>query len=549
MSRDQITVQSHVARDFLQNAAYFSSVPKVVWEYVSNSLDNAEEGRPVEVVVELSGGLLKISDNAAGMTRQELRNFFMMHGENIQRSRGKRVRGRFGTGKCAAFGIANVLRVDTVKNRKRNALELSRSDIEAAKSGEPFPVRDIAESEPAEAENGTVIEISDFNIKKIDVEGTIGYVERHLARYRQRARVWINNHECQFQEPISTEEFKFTPPSSVAATIGEVSLVVKVSPTPLDPEMNGIDVLSQSIWHDTTLADHKGKEQAEYIFGEVDVPIFEEREWKIPPFDNTRNNTLNIQNPAVAVLMGWLSECIDEVRKKLVAQEKMRRQSEQARRLEKEAKKIAAILNEDFRKLQIDIERARKVATRSGAVGATDMPSEEGDLLPGDGNEPTDSQRAGYPHQDGGGGRNPPGPGDEPRVGPSLLPGNEPGSRKQSEPSSHRRPRSGIFHFEYYNGTAESHRSSYHPDTKTIRINLDHPQVANALSASSSGTESRQFREITYEIACIEYALAIAHEQAENARKFNLKRDAEDALYDVRETINRVSRLLVSAIG
>ena len=108
MSRDQITVQSHVARDFLQNAAYFSSVPKVVWEYVSNSLDNAEEGRPVEVVVELSGGLLKISDNAAGMTRQELRNFFMMHGENIQRSRGKRVRGRFGTGKCAAFGIAKI---------------------------------------------------------------------------------------------------------------------------------------------------------------------------------------------------------------------------------------------------------------------------------------------------------------------------------------------------------------------------------------------------------------------------------------------------------
>lgn len=549
MGNDQITVQSHVARDFLQNAAYFSSVPKVVWEYVSNSLDNAEEGKPVEVVVELSSDLMKVSDNAGGMSRKELQNFFMMHGENLQRSRGKRVRGRFGTGKCAAFGIANVLRVDTVKNKKNNALELSRSDIEAAKSGEPFPVRDLVMNESTEAENGTVIEISDFNIKKIDVEGTISYVERHLARYRQRARVWINNHECEFQEPISVEEFRFSPSSTVAASIGSVALVVKISPTPLDPEMNGIDVLSNTIWHDTTLADHKGKEQAEYIFGEVDVPILEDKEWKISPFDNTRNNTLNIQNPAVAVLMGWLSECLDEVRKKLVAREKTRRQSEQARRLEKEAAKIAAILNEDFQKLQIDFERARRVASRSGAISATDVPLDEGTPLPGDGDERTGLQRSGQVHGDGKRGQNPTGPGDEQRGGPSLAPGNELGSKKKSEPGTERKPRGGIFNLEYYNGTVDNPRSSYHPDTKTLRINLDHPQVASALAASSGNTEGRQFREITYEIACVEYAIAVAHEQAAQVRKYNLRQDAEDALLNVRETINRISKRLVSALS
>ena len=95
----------------------------------------AEEGKPVEVVVELSGDLIRVTDNGEGMSRKELQNFFMMHGENIQRARGKRVRGRFGTGKCAAFGIANLFRVDTVKNKKRNVVELSRSSIEAAKSG------------------------------------------------------------------------------------------------------------------------------------------------------------------------------------------------------------------------------------------------------------------------------------------------------------------------------------------------------------------------------------------------------------------------------
>lgn len=549
MSRQQIVVQSHVARDFLQNAAYFSSVPKVVWEYVSNSLDNAEEGRPIEVFVELSNTLLRVSDNGSGMSRTGLRNFFTMHGENIQRSRGKRVRGRFGTGKCAAFGIADMLRVDTVKDGKRNAVELSRGDIEAAKSGEPFPVRDIVVNESTERPNGTVIDISDFNVRKIDVEGTISYVERHLARYRQRARVWINSHECEFREPISTEQFEFRPPPNVASEVGDVNLVIKVSPMPLDRETNGIDVLSHGIWHETTLAGHEGKDQAEYIFGEVDVPILEDGKWKIPPFDNTRNNTLNIQNPVVAVLMGWLAECIDDVRRKLIEKEKARRQSEQARRLEKEAERIAQILNDDFHKLQIEIERARRVASRTGVVSADEIPSEFGALVPGNGEEPTDWRPAGQPHRKGKQGQEPVGPGDEAREGPSLIPGSEPGSKKKPEPGTQRKPRAGIFNIEYYNGTAENPRSSYDSDIRTIRINLDHPQVASALGTSASGIESRQFREITYEIACVEYAMAIAHEQAATARKYNLRRDAEDALFDVRDTINRVSRLLVAALS
>ena len=52
----EIKVSTHVARDFLQNAEYFNTLPKVVWEYVSNSLDNSKEsGQPVNVVVDMLG--------------------------------------------------------------------------------------------------------------------------------------------------------------------------------------------------------------------------------------------------------------------------------------------------------------------------------------------------------------------------------------------------------------------------------------------------------------------------------------------------------------
>jgi Histidine kinase-, DNA gyrase B-, and HSP90-like ATPase len=548
MAKQPITVQTHVARDFLQNAAYFSSVPKVVWEYVSNSLDNAEESRPAEVVVEISGDLLRITDNGAGMSRKDLQNFFKMHGENVQRARGKRVRGRFGTGKCAAFGIANVLRVDSVKNGKRNVIELSRSDIESASTGEAFPVRDIAENESTDAQDGTVIEIRDFNIRKTDIEGTIGYVERHLARYRQRARVWINNHECKFQEPVFVEQFKFSPESRVANVIGDVELVIKISPIALDKEMKGIYVMSHGIWLETTLAGHDGKPQSEFIFGEVDVPILEDGTWPIGAFDNTRNNMLNWQNPAVLALMVWLSARIEEVRSILAERERVRRQSDQAQRLQKEAERIASILNDDFQKQQVELERARRVASRSGTASESELASDTGTILPGGGDEPSDWDRAGQPHGDGHRGDGPVGAGDSPRPGPSLIPGSEPGTKKQAVNSGQRKTRSGIFTIEYYNGTENSPRSTYDSSAKVIRINLDHPQIRSALGASG-GTESRQFKEITYEVACVEYALALAYEEARAKSQFNLKQDAEDALYGVRETINRVSILLAKALG
>ncbi len=42
----KLQVTSHVARDLLQNAAYFNSVPKAVAEYVSNAIDNAPARQP-----------------------------------------------------------------------------------------------------------------------------------------------------------------------------------------------------------------------------------------------------------------------------------------------------------------------------------------------------------------------------------------------------------------------------------------------------------------------------------------------------------------------
>ena len=109
MGAATIAVTTHVARDLLQSAALFKHEHSVVWEYVSNGLEYTDPSvNPViNVHVDVKARGITIHDN--GMSRDDLQRYFQMHGENIDRKKGKEGRGMFGTGKSAAFGIANIL--------------------------------------------------------------------------------------------------------------------------------------------------------------------------------------------------------------------------------------------------------------------------------------------------------------------------------------------------------------------------------------------------------------------------------------------------------
>ena len=538
-----IEVTSHVARDFLQNAAYFNTMPKVVWEYVANSLDAVKDDILTVIAVELTSHEVSISDNSRGISRKELGNFFQMHGENILRKQGRRVRGRFGTGKCAAFGLANSLRIETTTQAGlKNVVELHRKDIEQAQSGEPFSVRDIEVNQPTHEDDGTIVVIREFNIKRPNVDKVISYVERHLSRYRTRAHVTVNGHVCKFKEPPFVTQFERFPPTEVVKHIGDVSLNVKVSPVPLDDDTRGIDILSHGIWHETTLAGIERKESANQIFGQIDVPILEDGEWSIPAFDNTRNNMLNRQNSVVVVLLGWLSEELEEIRSDLVRQAREKRQSEIEAKLAKEAEKISDILNQDFAQQEMELELTRRVSKRSGGRSVKEILDSEGELWPGGGNEQTPWEQTGAAHKNGKRAERG-APGDVPRSGPTARRGNEPGARTSTIRGGEKR-RKAVFSIEFEHYTAEQNRSRYDGNTKTIFINLDHPQIASAFETGGNSTDSRQFREVCYEVAAVEYAIALPYEKLEKDGLY----PAEDALFDVRDTIDRVTKSFMQVL-
>ena len=198
----QIFVRSHVARDLIQSAQVFKTDNLVVWEYVSNGLEYVDEGTNpvVNVTLDTKKKRIVVIDNGRGMDWEGLQNFFIMHGENIDRKKGKFVRGMFGTGKSAAFGIGDILRVTSIRNGKRSCVELRRSDIDKMKSEDPIPVRGIEREIETDKPNGTMIEIEKIHLKSLNQKGIIQYIERHLAKWRN-ATVFINNNECEFTEP------------------------------------------------------------------------------------------------------------------------------------------------------------------------------------------------------------------------------------------------------------------------------------------------------------------------------------------------------------
>ena len=303
---------------------------------------------------------------------------------------------------------------------------------------------------------------------------------------------------------------------------------MKVSPVPLDKERSGIDILSKGIWHDT----YSGTIEEEIrrrISGEVDVPALEERHdtEKVAPFDNTRNMTLNITNPMVATLLGWVDQCLHELAGELTRKEKERRATEEARRLESQARQLARVLNDDFRTLQMELDKIRRLS-RLQERSLTE------EAVPGHGSEQTEYETGGPEHGSGSRGTSA-GLGDEERLGASLLPGNEKGGPGTT--SERRQPQS-AFHVEYRHEEQESARSHYDSESRTIVVNLDHPQVARSVR-EGGGIEGKQFREMTYEIAFVEYAIALSYEKSQSDEFYA----GTDSLYDLRETINRVSRL------
>lgn len=539
-----LTVTSHVGRDLLASAAIFKTEAAATWEYVVNSLQYLDKGISPVISVEVTPKrkTIAIADNGRGMTASDLKHYFTMHGENRERRAGRAGRGKFGTGKAAAFGIGSSLQIDTIRGGLRNVVALSRQGIDAS-DGSDIPLDWLVRNETSSGSNGTIVTIGEISLQRIEVAPIIEYVERHLAVFRaSNPSVAVNNHVCEYREPRIVRTETYQPSPKQAAVIGDVELIVNVAQAPLSEAEQGVYVtagLGNLVAIERAGVDRK--EFGSYLFGEIDCSALEQHASPIEPYDMTRSLQLNPKHPVVAVLVGFIGSKLEEVRSEIAAEHKKARQGEQARRLAAESAKIAEALNNDFREQQRRLSDIRTVASRQGGAaklfGEGSPGSDEPDAWVEGLDEPgIVSTRNTGSRVGNGGGRDTP---DIKRAGERSKEGPDSVSPAGGEGTRRTRPRGG-FQVDFRNLGADGNRSEYDEKSMTILINLDHPVVAAALA--DGVVEDPVFRRLAYEIAFSEYAMALGYETA----KTDPAIAADDLLYEVRASLNRIARAAVA---
>lgn len=540
-----LKVITNVGRDILQSAQSFRTPEAAVWEYVVNSLQYKDPGvvARVDITVDTTAKRITIADNGSGMDLAGLTHFFTMHGENQERRAGVPGRGKFGTGKSAAFGIGKALTVSTTKSGRRQSVELTRSGIDAAIAAneQSVPVHFIERDADAGGDpNGTTIVISGITVR-LAKEPIVALIERHLSAFQGSPVVLVNGRSCEIVRPQATISRTFTPTSEQAALIGDVSLTVKAAVAPLDDIHRGVQV---TIGTDNLVAVETAgvdsKEYGKYLFGHIDCPALDDPKYDpVAAYTNDRSMKLNIAHPVVQALIPFVGSGLEQVRQELVEVGRQAKADADRRRLKETTSKIEDILNADLKDFR---ERIEGVGNRRKGAPLP-APGTDGVDAPTTHRVDTDGGEKGRIDDEGGDGSGkpfpPPGPEpkpfepvDDPEGEQGASP--DPSGDETIAPAGDGRPRlrGGLsVDFDFYGADYDRYR--WDVDERKIIINLDHPVVK---AAKELPDEEATFRRLIWEIAFTAYGIALADLQFER----DPARDSGDATYEIREALRRV---------
>lgn len=540
-----LQVVTNVGRDILQSAQSFKTPEAAVWEYVVNSLQYKDPGvvARVDITVDTAAKKITIADNGSGMDVNDLTHFFTMHGENQQRRAGVPGRGKFGTGKSAAFGIGKVLTVSTTKGGKRQRVELTRAGIDAsiAANEQAVPVKFVDRDVDATGDsNGTAIVISDITVR-LAKEPIVALIERHLSAFQGSPLVLVNGRSCEIVRPQASITKTFTPTPEQAALIGDVALTVKAASVPLEDIHRGVQV---TIGADNLVAIETAgvdtKEYGKYLFGTIDCPALDDPKYDpVAAYTNDRSMKLNVAHPVVQALIPFIGSGLEQVRQELVEEGRREKADADRRRLKETTSKIEDILNADLKDFRERVEgmgnRRQGAPLPAPGTDGVDAPTTHT-------TDPDGKVKGGIDDQSGGGGGNPfppPGPDPEP-FKPVNDPKGQQGATPDAEgdqpvaPAGDGRPRlrGGLtVDFDYFG--ADYDRYLWEADERKIVINLDHPAVK---AAKGLPDDEATFRRLIWEIAFTAYGIALADLQFER----DPARDSGDATYEIREALRRV---------
>lgn len=534
-------LRGNLAKSFLQMAEQFSEPATAIWEYVVNSIEYRERLDGCIVNVTITKNEVIISDNGSGMDDEVLYSFFTLSGENLARNKKQKSvlkRGKFGTGKSAAFGIADELEVDTIKDGIRNSYKIDRKTIQSvSQNSDSIPLEELIRNEKTKQQNGTKIIIRNLNTK-IDLNRLIRKIEAEIASLRGNdIKIAVNSQLCEIKDLDIESEFVFQSEGKVKDRYGDFELKIQVSRTPLEKYDRGINILCDKNKIGIEDCGISTQEFGNFITGEVDVPDLENPINNIAPFNQTRNLSLNPEHIGVKELILFMGPKLEIVRKKIADKKNEERNSIQNKKLSQITNDLSNKFNDSWNEMKRKLDVIREGSNAKNAFANIFEPGDEGEIdgyIDGEGNyvSKLDELRIGDLNEN-----------SSSVEDPQEIFKEDENSKDtgKKESGNKRKKRSSGFLVKHENLGESSHKSIWRKEELSIVINLDHPCTDACLKSCRGDVENQEFKRFLFETASREFEHAFAQEMiSENDGQY----PAEDVLTEMRYHYDQVIRTI-----
>lgn len=531
---------ANLGKTILQIAAQFADVGSAIYEYIINSLEYRESPDGCKILVSVTKDEVVISDNSMGMDKEYLNNFFTLSADNLAR-KGKQAswlkRGQFGTGKIAAFGIADELVVETVRNGKKNKYRITRDNIlkSPQDSGE-IPVEALIDDKPVDDPNGTIIYIKKLNVK-VSTNEIIRKIEREISPYRDHdIQIAVNNHICEFKQLDIVNTYIFPSEGEVKERYGNFDLVINISRVPLDKFDQGVMIFSGKNRIAREDCQVTSKECGNLINGKVEINNFELAIDNVEPINQTRNLELNQNHKGAKELILFMGPKLEKVRKELLQKRNDERETLQSKKLTQLTNELSEKFNKQWNNLKKQLDEIR---LGSNAKSVNSIFLEPGDdenletLVFGEGVSVTTEENIRY-----GDSEHNQSVTSEPQ---STLTESSEGSKEAKKVSAKQntRRRAG-FLVDHDSLGPDEQRSIYTKADLKIIINTDHPSVVACLKSCNGDVENLTFKRLIFEIAFREFEHAIGQEMISDNDLY----PPSDLLFEMRTHYDKIARVL-----
>jgi len=360
---------------------------------LSELIANAWDADATEVRIHIPLGtslkptdVITVKDNGCGMNWNECNEKYLVIGRDrrVAESRdvspsGRPLMAHKGLGKLAGFGIAKIVEIKTVKNKKLTHFVMDFLEMDKLNQGENYQPKMIADEEETGLENNTEVVLRDLTLERaISKDVFFSSMAARFAVLSDTFRVYIND-ELLKKELMPTE-FRF--PKEVGEDVVEIvdgwgvtNLPPRIrwwigfTEKPIQMEgMRGVSVLtrgklSQEPWDFELSGGAHGQFGLQYLTGEIVADFLDEGIEKVNDLIITNRSSVMWEHLKAKPLYDWARKKIRDLLSKWADARSEKTVEKVTRKYPDLIKKIAQFQPREQKELKVAMKKLAEVET------------------------------------------------------------------------------------------------------------------------------------------------------------------------------------------